>query len=66
MVRNTIWSQKSNFVDVPTACPTRKRAGWTGDIAAFCGTGSYLMDIQCPTRTLLKPAIANRGRCAGL
>jgi alpha-L-rhamnosidase len=46
LVSNTRWSQKSNFLDIPTDCPTRERAGWTGDIAAFCETGSYLMDTQ--------------------
>ncbi len=43
LVENAKWSQKSNFVAVPTDCPTRERAGWTGDIAVFCETGSYLM-----------------------
>ncbi|MFO7636821.1 MAG: family 78 glycoside hydrolase catalytic domain, partial [Clostridia bacterium] len=46
LVANTRWSQKGNFMDIPTDCPTRERAGWTGDIAAFCETGTYLMDIN--------------------
>lgn len=49
LVENSKWSQKGNFMDIPTDCPTRERAGWSGDIAAFCETGSYLMD----TRTFL-------------
>lgn len=44
LVHNTVWSQKSNFVDIPTDCPTRERAGWTGDAGAFIQTGLYLMD----------------------
>ncbi len=44
LVRNSIWSQKSNFCDVPTDCPTRERAGWTGDAGVFADTGLYLMD----------------------
>jgi len=44
LVRNTLWSMKSNFLDVPTDCPTRERAGWTGDAQIFCRPGSYLMD----------------------
>lgn len=32
LVQNSIWSQKSNFCDVPTDCPTRERAAWTGDM----------------------------------
>ncbi len=50
LVNNTKWSQKGNFLDVPTDCPTRERAPWTGDIASYCGTASYLMD----TRKFLK------------
>ena len=46
LVENTKWSQKGNFVDVPTDCPTRERAGWTGDIASFCEAGSYLMNTD--------------------
>jgi alpha-L-rhamnosidase len=46
LVQNTLWSQKGNFMDIPTDCPTRERAGWTGDIAIFCETGSYLMDTR--------------------
>ncbi len=42
--RNVIWSQKSNFVDIPTDCPQRERSGWTGDAGVFVGTGLKLMD----------------------
>ena len=44
LVENSIWSQKSNFCDVPTDCPTRERAAWTGDMGVFAETGLYLMD----------------------
>lgn len=44
LVRNTIWSQKGNFLDIPTDCPTRERQGWTGDAGIFAETGLYLMD----------------------
>ncbi len=43
-VENTLWSMKSNFLDIPTDCPTRERAPWTGDVQIFCKTGSYLME----------------------
>jgi len=43
-VENTRWSMKGNFLDVPTDCPTRERAGWTGDAQVFFKTGSYLMN----------------------
>ncbi|MFH5879437.1 family 78 glycoside hydrolase catalytic domain [Arthrobacter sp. NA-172] len=32
---NVLWSQRANFLSVPTDCPQRERAGWTGDIAAY-------------------------------
>ena len=38
------WSMKSNFLDVPTDCPTRERLAWTGDAQIFFDTGSYFMD----------------------
>nr|WP_305114847.1 family 78 glycoside hydrolase catalytic domain [uncultured Acetatifactor sp.] len=44
LVENSIWSQKSNFCDVPTDCPTRERAAWTGDMGVFAETGIYLED----------------------
>ena len=44
LVKNSLWSQKSNFCDVPTDCPTRERAAWTGDMGVFVETGLYLMD----------------------
>lgn len=51
LVENLKWSQRSNFVDIPTDCPTRERAGWTGDISIFAETACYLSD---PERFLLK------------
>lgn len=44
LFKNTVWSQKSNFVDVPTDCPQRERSGWTGDAGVFVSTGLMLMD----------------------
>ncbi len=43
---NSLWSMKSNCCDIPTDCPTRERAGWTGDAAVFVRTGAYLMDCR--------------------
>ena len=44
LMQNILWSQKSNFCDVPTDCPTRERAAWTGDMQVFAHTGIYLLD----------------------
>lgn len=46
LVKNSIWSQKGNFCDIPTDCPTRERAGWTGDMGVFIDTGLTLMDCE--------------------
>lgn len=47
---NTEWSMKSNFLDLPTDCPQRERAGWTGDAQIFTPSACFLMD----TRTFLR------------
>ncbi|MEU1953503.1 family 78 glycoside hydrolase catalytic domain [Nocardia rhamnosiphila] len=52
-VENTLWSMKSNFLDVPTDCPTRERAPWTGDLQIFTRTGSFLMDTSALLRKWL-------------
>lgn len=44
LVENTRWSMKSNFLELPTDCPTRERLGWTGDAQIFFNTGAYFMD----------------------
>ena len=44
---NVVWSQRDNFVSVPTDCPQRdERLGWTGDAQAFASTASVLFDSQ--------------------
>ncbi len=40
LAENIDRSQVANFVDIPTDCPTREKAGWTGDIAVFGRTGA--------------------------
>jgi len=43
---NIQWSQKGNFIDIPTDCPQRdERMGWTGDAQAFCHTATFNMDV---------------------
>ena len=44
---NTLWGQKSNFVDNPTDCPQRdERMGWTGDAQVFAPTACMNMNAQ--------------------
>lgn len=43
---NGLWSQKDNFLTVPTDCPQRdERLGWMGDAQVFSRTASYNMDV---------------------
>lgn len=44
LVENSLWSQKGNFLDIPTDCPQRERSGWSGDAQVFAFTGSLLMN----------------------
>ncbi len=42
---NVRWSQRGNFVSIPTDCPQRdERLGWTGDAQAFASTASTLFE----------------------
>jgi alpha-L-rhamnosidase len=44
---NVVWSQKANFVSIPTDCPQRdERLGWTGDAQAFAPTACTLFRSQ--------------------
>ena len=39
------WSLRDNACDIPTDCPTRERAGWTGDWQIFVETAAFLYDV---------------------
>jgi alpha-L-rhamnosidase len=44
--RNTTWTQRGNFVEVPTDCPQRdERLGWTGDAQIYCRAAMYNADV---------------------
>lgn len=40
------WGLRSNVCDIPTDCPTRERAGWTGDWQLFVPTAAFLYDVS--------------------
>ena len=45
---NIIWSQKGNYLDIPTDCPQRdERYGWTGDGQIFCRAATLQYDVRC-------------------
>jgi alpha-L-rhamnosidase len=39
------WSFRTNACDIPTDCPQRERAGWTGDWQIFAPTAAFLFDV---------------------
>tara|TARA_R110002049_G_scaffold27321_2_gene94203 strand:- start:390305 stop:395161 length:4857 start_codon:yes stop_codon:yes gene_type:complete len=46
LFKNVLWTQRANFLDLPTDCPQRdERMGWTGDAQAYVGTATYNADI---------------------
>lgn len=38
LYQNVRWSQCNNMMSIPTDCPTREKAGWTGDILIYART----------------------------
>ena len=44
---NVYWTQRSNFIDIPTDCPQRdERLGWTGDAQVYIRTATLNTDVQ--------------------
>ena len=41
----TVWSVRGNACEVPTDCPQRERAGWTGDYQLFMPAATFLYDV---------------------
>ena len=61
LVQNTIWSQRANFIEVPTDCPQRdERLGWTGDAQVFAGTACWLADAESFLRKYLRDVMADQ------
>ena len=47
LLSNIRWSQKDNFLSIPTDCPQRdERMGWTGDLTVFSNTACYNMETR--------------------
>ncbi|WJH33405.1 family 78 glycoside hydrolase catalytic domain [Paenibacillus sp. CC-CFT747] len=45
LISNIEWTQRGNFVSVPTDCPQRdERHGWTGDALVFFRTACYQLE----------------------
>ena len=43
---NIVWTQRANFLEVPTDCPQRdERLGWTGDAQIYVRAATYNADV---------------------
>jgi alpha-L-rhamnosidase len=46
LFKNIVWTQRANFLDLPTDCPQRdERFGWTGDAQVYIRTATYNADV---------------------
>ena len=44
---NVYWTQRANFIDIPTDCPQRdERLGWMGDAQVYVHTATLNTDVQ--------------------
>ena len=55
----TVWSFRGNACEVPTDCPQRERAGWTGDYQLFMPAATFLFDVSGFSRKWLRDLIAD-------
>lgn len=46
LFKNIVYTQRANFIDLPTDCPQRdERMGWTGDAQAYVASAAYNADV---------------------
>lgn len=45
LYENIRWSQRNNMMSIPTDCPTREKAGFTGDIQIYAATALLNEDV---------------------
>ncbi len=63
LYHNIIWSQKGNYLDIPTDCPQRdERLGWTGDAQIFARTATYNFDVYSFLRKWLGDLRLEQGK----
>ena len=47
LYHNITWTQRSNYLDIPTDCPQRdERMGWTGDAQVYVKSATFNTDIS--------------------
>ncbi|MBD3375188.1 Bacterial alpha-L-rhamnosidase [candidate division KSB1 bacterium] len=43
---NILWTQRANFIEIPTDCPQRdERCGWSGDAQIYARSAAYNTDV---------------------
>lgn len=66
LVENIKWSQKDNFLDIPTDCPQRdERMGWTGDVTVFANASCYNLDTRSFYTNYLRNLALEQERLSG-
>lgn len=50
---NIYRSQEGNMLSIPTDCPQREKAGWTGDMQIYAATAAFNMDVNAFLRRWL-------------
>ncbi|MEY2430228.1 MAG: alpha-L-rhamnosidase [Verrucomicrobiota bacterium] len=46
LFKNIVWTQRANFLDLPSDCPQRdERFGWTGDAQIYVRAATYNADV---------------------
>jgi alpha-L-rhamnosidase len=56
-----VWSLRGNACDIPTDCPHRERAGWTGDWQLYVRTAAFLYDVAGFSAKWLRDVAADQG-----
>lgn len=47
LYNNIVWTQRANFIDLPTDCPQRdERMGWTGDAQVYVASATINADVS--------------------
>lgn len=57
---NIYWSQRSNNITIPTDCPTREKAGWTGDVVVYGATALFNQNMTAFYEDWLKSICAEQ------
>ncbi|WP_034271409.1 family 78 glycoside hydrolase catalytic domain [Haloechinothrix halophila] len=55
-----VWSLRGNACDIPTDCPHRERAGWTGDWQLFVPAAAFLYDVAGLSTKWLRDVAADQ------